>query len=251
MIRCKTITQPDRIHELLRPWHRSASIVKIERAVVYTFHSALQRLAARTIDPGGRFRAPIYRRFLGQGTCSGCARRGKPRMEAPRRNYRGIASEQLLDTYETERMEHVRALFELAVELRQGDPNDRPREIARQRDPRHDRKSDDVAANSAAAGPAYTGDARLPPVTRAAQPRSPDGRSADMNNTSDPLCMLADRSFRRAVASQRQHRMIEMGYQTCYRADGEAADYLYRACTEAVIIRPDRHILGIASTRAT
>jgi hypothetical protein len=30
-------------------------------------------------------------------------------------------------------------------------------------------------------------------------------------------------------------------------ADGEAADYLSNLDTEAVVIRPDRHILGIAT----
>jgi hypothetical protein len=35
------ITQPDRIYELLRPWNIDPAESTIERAVVYTFHSAL------------------------------------------------------------------------------------------------------------------------------------------------------------------------------------------------------------------
>ena len=65
------ITQPDRIYELLRPWNIDPAKSMIERAVVYTFHSALStqwRLGRLVLAGDSAHQMPP---FLGQGMCSG------------------------------------------------------------------------------------------------------------------------------------------------------------------------------------
>jgi hypothetical protein len=49
-----------------------------------------------------------------------------------------------------------------------------------------------------------------------------------------------------ALPDKVSDRIDQMG-AALVPADGEAADYLSRLNTEAVVIRPDRHILGIAT----
>ena len=111
-----TIAQPERIYELLKPWQIDPARSTIERAVVYTFHSALatQWRRDRLLLAGDS--AHQTPPFLGQGMCSGL--RDAANLAWKLRDViTGEAPESLLDAYETERMQHVRAYIELAVEL--------------------------------------------------------------------------------------------------------------------------------------
>jgi 3-(3-hydroxy-phenyl)propionate hydroxylase len=106
---------PERITELLAPWVQPED-VEIVRAVVYTFHALLanpwrdRRVflvgdAAHQMPP-----------FLGQGMCSGVrdAHNLVWKLALVRR---GLAGDELLDTYEAERSPHVRSIIETAVAL--------------------------------------------------------------------------------------------------------------------------------------
>ena len=66
-----TITRPESIYEMLKPWSIDPAKSKIERAVVYTFHSALStrwRRGRLLLAGDAAHQMPP---FLGQGMCSG------------------------------------------------------------------------------------------------------------------------------------------------------------------------------------
>jgi 3-(3-hydroxy-phenyl)propionate hydroxylase len=237
------ITQSDRIYELLRPWNIDRAESTIERAIVYTFHSALStqwRLRRLVLAGDSAHQMPP---FLGQGMCSGL--RDVANLAWKLRDViGGAAPDSLLDTYETERMEHVRAFIELAVDLGNVIQTTDP-EKARQRDR-------DLIANptmlrpiAPRLGPGLHGNAPPPAAARAGQPRLADGKLLD-DHVGYRYAVLADRGLVDALpAAMRAKLENEI---VLIVAEGEVATYLAALQTDAVVIRPDRHILGIAST---
>lgn len=240
-----TITSPERIYELLKPWNIDPGKSKIERAVVYTFHSALStawRRGPLILAGDSAHQMPP---FLGQGMCSGL--RDAANLAWKLRDViEGKAPEGLLDSYESERKEHVRAVIELAVEIggviQATDP-----EKARQRDR-------DLIANPTMLRPIMPrlgkglhGDRPAPAATRAAQPKLADGTLLD-NRVGYRYAVLL--SLRLHDAFPEIEEIIRAPNFVAVVADGEATDFLAELGTEAVVIRPDRYILGVASSPA-
>ena len=240
------IVRPERIYELLRPWNIEPAKSRIERAVVYTFHSALStrwRLGRLILAGDAAHQMPP---FLGQGMCSGL--RDAANLAWKLRDViRGVAPDRLLDTYETERTEHVRAFIELAVELAGVIQTTDP-EKARQRD--HDLIANPTMLKpiTPPLGPGLHGDAPPPAATRAAQPRLADGTRLD-DRVGYRFAVLATARMVDALSSA-----ARAGYAAAdvvvVPAGGEAESWLASLGAEAVVIRPDRHILGVASTTA-
>jgi 3-(3-hydroxy-phenyl)propionate hydroxylase len=110
-----TITQPKKVYELLRPWVTEED-ADLERAALYTFHSAIatQWRRDRLLIAGDA--AHLTPPFLGQGMCAGMRDVGNLAWKLARvlRTEDGAA---LLDTYQSERAPHVREYIELAVRL--------------------------------------------------------------------------------------------------------------------------------------
>jgi 3-(3-hydroxy-phenyl)propionate hydroxylase len=238
-----TITRPERIYELLQPWRIDPKRSKIERGVVYTFHSALATSWRRDrllLAGDSAHQTPP---FLGQGMCSGLRDAANLAWKL-REVIAGRASEQLLDTYETERMEHVRAYIELAVELG-GIIQTTDLETARRRDAELIANPTMLRPITPRLGPGLHGDAPPPAGGRAAQPRLGDGTRLD-DRVGYRLAVLAKAELIDALPIRLLHRINHMN-ATLVPADGEAADYLSSLETEAIVIRPDRHILGIAT----
>jgi 3-(3-hydroxy-phenyl)propionate hydroxylase len=184
--------------------------------------------------------------FLGQGMCSGL--RDAANLAWKLRDViRGVAPDRLLDTYETERTEHVRAFIELAVELAGVIQTTDP-EKARQRD--HDLIANPTMLKpiTPPLGPGLHGDAPPPAATRAAQPRLADGTRLD-DRVGYRFAVLATARMVDALSSA-----ARAGYAAAdvvvVPAGGEAESWLASLGAEAVVIRPDRHILGVASTTA-
>ncbi len=59
--------------------------------------------------------------------------------------------------------------------------------------------------------------------------------------------MLATHRFIEALPAATRDRLDDTDV-VLIEADGEAADYLADLAAEAVVVRPDRHVLGVAST---
>ena len=213
---------------MLKPWNIDPAKSTIERAVVYTFHSALstQWRRERLLLAGDA--AHQMPPFLGQGMCSGL--RDAANLAWKLRDViAGDAPDSLLDTYETERMEHVRAFIELAVELGRRDPDHRSRKSPPAR-PRSHRQSDHAAADHAAAWP-------RPPRRRSAARGNPRRRSRDLADGT----LLDDRvGYRFAVLATRAWLLNALPVATRARlddadvvlvvADGEVARLSRRAC---------------------
>jgi 3-(3-hydroxy-phenyl)propionate hydroxylase len=241
-----TIIQPERIYELLKPWNIDPVKSTIERAVVYTFHSAVStkwRRGRLLLAGDSAHQMPP---FLGQGMCSGLRDAGNLAWKL-RDVIAGNALDSLLDTYESERTEHVRAYIELAVELGSVIQTTDP-EKARQRDR-------DLIANptmlrplAPRLGPGLHGDASPPAATRAAQPRLTDGKLLD-DYVGYRFAVLATRHLVDALPAATQAR-IGGTNAVLVAAEGEGAAYLADLRAGAVVIRPDRYILGVASTPA-
>ena len=200
-------------------------------------------MAARPAAARGRCRAPdaaVPR--PGHGLRP--ARRDQSRLEAAGRRA-GQGTDGLLDSYETERMEHVRAYIELAVELGS---------VIQATDPEKARRRDaELLANptmlrplAPRLGPGLHGDAGAPAGTRAEQPRLADGRRLD-DHVGYRFALLAAPALVAALPACTRQK-LEAIEAVIVRADGEAAAYLERLDAAAVVIRPDRHILGIASS---
>ena len=241
-----TITSRDSVYALLKPWNIDPAKSTIERAVVYTFHSALSTKWRRDRLLLAGDLAHQMPPFLGQGMCSGM--RDAANLAWKLRDViAGRAPDALLDTYETERTEHVRAYIELAVELGSVIQTTDP-EKARQRDR-------DLIANPTMLRPlapplghGLHGDAPPPAATRAAQPRLEDGTQLD-DRVGYRFAVLASRRLADALPAETRATLDDTDVVLVI-ATGEAAEYLANLRVDAVVIRPDRYILGVASTPA-
>ena len=162
---------------MLKPWSIDPATSVIERAVVYTFHSALSTRWRRDRLLLAGDAAHQMPPFLGQGMCSGLrdAANLAWKLDAV---IKDEATDNLLDTYETERSEHVRAFIELAVELAG---------VIQTTDPERAQARDrDLIANPTMLRPitprlgrGLHGDEPAPAGTRAAQPRLADDTLLD------------------------------------------------------------------------
>jgi len=240
------MVQSERIYDLLRPWNIEPAASTIERAVVYTFHSALStkwRRGRLLLAGDSAHQMPP---FLGQGMCSGLRDAGNLAWKL-RDVISGDAPDELLDTYETERTEHVRAYIELAVKLGSVIQTTDP-EKARQRDL-------DLVANPTMLRPlaprlgrGLGHGAPTPVGTRARQPRLADGTMLD-DRVGYQFAVLAKADFIDALLAAMRAK-LKSGDVALVAADGEAAGYLAELRTAAVVIRPDRYILGVAANAA-
>src|SRR5262249_46612556 len=229
-----TITQPAEIYALLKPWQVDPAGSRIERAVVYTFHSSLatrwrrDRLflagdAAHQMPP-----------FLGQAMASGLRDAANLAWKLAR-VITGNAPKRLLDTYETERAEHVRAFIELAVELGG---------LIQTTDPERARVRDrELAANPTVLrpimprlGPGLHGVGPPPAGTRAAQPRLADRMRLD-DRIGYRFGALVTPEMATALDRPLRAR-LEALHVAIIPADGDAADYLASLAVGAIIIRP-------------
>jgi len=240
------IVQPECIYNLLKPWNVEPAASIIERAVVYTFHSALStkwRRGHLLLAGDAAHQMPP---FLGQGMCSGL--RDAANLAWKLRDViSGGATDELLDTYETERMEHVRAYIELAVKLGSVIQTTDP-EKALQRDR-------DLVANPTMLRPLAPRLGRgldrgaPPPVgARSHQPKLADGTMLD-DRVGYRFAVLANSDFIEALPGA-VHNKLMTSDVALVAADGDAPGYLTELGTSAVVIRPDRYVLGVASNAA-
>ena len=95
-------------------------------------------------------------------------------------------------------------------------------------------------------GRGLDGDMPAPAGTRAAQPRLGDGALLD-DHVGYRFAVLVSRRLADALGPTTRHVQPDADI-VIVTATGPAASYLAELHTEAVVIRPDRYILGVAST---
>ncbi len=264
--------RPEQVYELLAPWVGRTD-AEIERAVVYTFMSGTAPAwrRGRVLLAGDA--AHLMPPFLGQGMCSGVRDAANLAWKLDL-VLRGEAGDDLLDTYQTERAPHVRAIIDLAVAVGRTICETDP-EAARARD-------EQMLAARGAGGPAGRDDdtgALLPPLgpglhARATgdpaagslfiQPwvRRADGGDARLDDVLGPgfsLLGLADpRPSPGSTAARRWAglggRAVEVatgpapaavdGVEVVEDRDGFLRRWFERRDLAAVLLRPDRYVAG-------
>lgn len=109
------VAQPAKVWELLSSWV-TPDDAALERAAVYTFHSAIAQAwrGGRLLLAGDS--AHQTPPFLGQGMCAGIRDAANLAWKLAA-IIQGGAAPDLLDTYQSERQPHVREFIELAIRL--------------------------------------------------------------------------------------------------------------------------------------
>jgi 3-(3-hydroxy-phenyl)propionate hydroxylase len=235
----EAITRPENYWRLLERWV-SPDDVFVERAVVYTFHSVVAdawRLGPLILAGDSCHQTPP---FMGQGMCAGIrdAANLSWKLAAV---IRGAAPDTLLDTYVTERAPHVRTFIETAIRLGSlvhvTDP-----EEARQRDARLREAPGVMTTPAPPLGPGLSVGDTPAAGTRSRQIKLSDGRLSDE---------LVGRRFGLFVRDGlAPNPSADLAVLTCANEPAIAA-WLDELGTNAVLVRPDRYILGVAADAAS
>ena len=111
----ESFLDPERVRELLAPWN-CANRLTIERKAVYRFHGLIAKhwRSNRVLLAGDA--AHQMPPFAGQGMCSGIRDADNLAWKLSAVLREG-AAESILDTYQTEREPHVRAIIETAIQM--------------------------------------------------------------------------------------------------------------------------------------
>ncbi|NKJ44798.1 bifunctional 3-(3-hydroxy-phenyl)propionate/3-hydroxycinnamic acid hydroxylase [Novosphingobium sp. SG720] len=239
-----TFAEPERVYALLKRWITPEHTV-LERAVVYTFGSAIAsrwRNGRILVAGDAAHQTPP---FLGQGLCSGLrdiiniAWKIDWALD-------GRASPDLLDSYQQELAPHVSQY--IAEANRIGD-------IIQETDPDKARRRDALLLDQPQVltpirprlGGSLWGQQHDPVAgTLAAQPRLPDGRLLD-DRVGLHVAVIARAGTVAQLAPASQVRLQRARAVT---VEGECDAYLDQLGTDAVIIRPDHYIFGTAATPA-
>lgn len=241
----QTIGRPEHVWPMIARWV-TPTTARLERSAVYTFHSVVAhgwRRGRLLIAGDAAHQTPP---FLGQGLCAGIRDCANLAWKLAR-VVRGAAPESLLDTYEPERLPHVKAFIELAVRLgaviQATDPK-----VAAERDARFLAGEATVfeypqpgLGPGLHAGP--LGGTLFP------QPRLADGRLLD-GVIGDAFAVLGDADAIDAADAATRARWAAAG-AVVLRDPGDAVAAWWRARgMRAVVLRPDRYLLGAASDAA-
>jgi len=228
------------IWRLLAPWIAPGD-ARIERGALYTFHSLIAtrwRDRRLLIAGDAAHQTPP---FLGQGMCAGVRDAANLAWKLERVVKRR-APDSLLDTYQPEREAHVRVFIDTAVRLGNIIQTTDP-EVAAARDRGFLATGKEEIVNlSPALGPgAHAGSAPAGEIFP--QPTLADGRRLDAAIGGYRFAVVANRALLHPALA----RACEASDIAVVAADGEAAERLARCGAQAVLLRPDRYIYGLAS----
>lgn len=237
------ITQPARVFELLKSWI-SPDDADLERAAIYTFHSALapQWRSGRLLIAGDS--AHLTPPFLGQGMCAGMRDVGNLAWKLAR-VLTGQSAEDLLDTYQAERSPHVREYIELAVRLG-GLINTRAMEKAL---PGAAPGGEPVRMSSIkphlglGLAPGWNGPAR----SIAPQPRRRDGTRLD-DYVGYRFTAVLRPEFAASLPTATRTRLADREIVVVADDAPEHLAWLDQHGAVAMLVRPDRYVLGAATS---
>lgn len=234
---------PERIRELLSRWI-SPEDAEIERAAVYTFHAVIARgwRRGRLLLAGDSCHQTPP--FLGQGLCAGLRDAANLGWKLAR-IVRSGASDGLLDTYESERRPHVETFINLAVELGG---------IIQITDPVKAAERDSQFLSGAPRmfdfplpqlGPGLLDAGLKRPVgVIFPQPRLTDGRLYD-EIVGNRFALFSGQSAVPGLDAAMMARLAANDVVVLADEGAELRDWL-RACdAHAVLVRPDRYVLGL------
>ncbi len=223
------VAEPGTFWPLIERW-LGPEDARIERAAVYTFHSVVQegwRKANLLLAGDACHQTPP---FLGQGMCAGMRDAANLAWKLAA-VLRGNAPESLLDTYESERVPHVRTFIELAVTLgavlQETDPA-----AAAARDARFAAGAEMFDFPQPQLGPGCRAEGPPPVGTIFPQPRLPDGRL--MDEAIGPRFAIVGETD--LLAAERPDAVLLPGV-------GEV--WLAQNGVRSALLRPDRYIAAV------
>lgn len=233
------MARPESVWGFLRRWVTPDDI-EIERAVVYTFHSVLARgwrseCGRMLIAGDAAHQTPP---FLGQGMCAGirdCANLAWKLDLA----LRDPSLDALLDSYESERSPHVAELIRVAVELGGFIQTTDPK-VAAERDRQLSASPKAFVPPAPPLGAGLHGESHGALGRLCPQPRLADGQLLD-NHVGMSFAVIGDASFV-GDAPDCAVPVIE--------SNPSLGAWLDEIGAKAAVVRPDRYVLGVASSRA-
>lgn len=240
----KTITQPAKVFELLNPWVGPED-VELERSALYTFHSAIapRWRSGRLLIAGDS--AHLTPPFLGQGMCAGMRDAGNLAWKLAR-VLRGQNDESLLGTYETERAPHVREYIDLAVRLG-GLINAKAMEAAVPGSVLAGGEAARMSSIKPRLGPGLAAWCNGPAGRIAPQPRLANGTRLD-DRVGYRFAALLDPDFAASLPADTLARLAGRGIMLVADDAPEQHAWLRAIEAPAVLVRPDRYVLGAANS---
>ena len=227
------LTDPDVFWPMMARW-LGPDDARLERAAAYTFHSVVQQgwREGRLLLAGDACHQTPP--FLGQGMCAGM--RDAANLAWKLAAVIGDdAPETLLDTYESERLPHVRTFIDLAVELG-AVLQETDRSAAAVRDRRFEAGAEMFDFPQPQLGPGCRIDAAPPVGTIFPQPRLTDGR-------------LMDEAIGQHFAILGEASLLDGLHADAVLLPDVGRDWLERHEVRAVILRPDRYVYAVARDR--
>jgi 3-(3-hydroxy-phenyl)propionate hydroxylase len=241
------IVKPENLWPLVNRWVQPEN-AEIERATIYTFHSVIAkgwRTGRLMIAGDAAHQTPP---FLGQGMCAALrdASNLAWKLQAV---LTGIASDDLLDTYESERAPHVQAFIELAVRLGDIIQTTDP-EAAKARDAKFRQGQPEIFQFPApvlghgmvAAGP-------IPVGQTFPQPQLSNGQWLD-EAIGNHFAVIALPELLQEVSPQTRAQWKQWQVVSQSAQDESLRAWLDQQSVQAVLVRPDRYILGMVNTSA-
>lgn len=241
------IVKPENLWPLVSRWVQPDN-ADIERATIYTFHSVIAqgwRNGRLMIAGDAAHQTPP---FLGQGMCAALrdASNLAWKLQAV---LTGIASDDLLDSYESERAPHVQAFIELAVRL--GDIiQTTDTEAAKARDAKFRQGQPEIFQFPAPVlGHGMVAEGLAPVGQIFPQPQLDNGQWLD-EVIGNHFAVIALPEVLQEVSSQTRAQWKQWQVVSHSAQDANLRAWLEQHCVQAVVVRPDRYILGMVSNSA-
>lgn len=247
------MVEPATLWTLVRPWIRPDQ-ARIERAVIYSFHSLIaqgwrkDRLmlagdAAHQMPP-----------FLGQGLCAGLrdvSNLAWKLLAVLQSQASGVSpdSDALLDTYESERAPHVQTFIELAVRLGDIIQATDPAK-AKERDARFKAGQPEIFEfPSPRLGPGLHDAAGKLAGLPFGQPELDNGELLDAR-LGWRFAVIARAPLLAAVSDSTRDTWSSADVAVLAGVDSRLAQWFDTHQVDAVVLRPDRYIMGVAKSAA-
>jgi 3-(3-hydroxy-phenyl)propionate hydroxylase len=236
------VAQPDRVRELLARWLAPGD-AEIERAAVYTFHSAIAERWRRErllLAGDSAHQTPP---FLGQGMCAGI--RDAANLAWKLQRVLQGADAALLDTYQSERAPHVREFIELAIRLG-GLINTKAMAAGLAAAEARDNEPAKLEVRKPRLGPGLTAGDDALTGQLAPQFMLRDGRrSDDLVGYRHALLLQDDAAT--ALSSRDRAALMEAQVTVLTPAEAEGLDaWLDGHDIAAALVRPDRYVQGVS-----
>lgn len=237
------MVKPDMLWTFVRKWVTPEQ-AEIERAVIYTFHSVIAevwRKGRLFLAGDAAHQTPP---FLGQGMCAAIrdASNLAWKLEAV---LRGRAPDALLDTYGSERAPHVHAFIDLAVKLGDIIQTTDP-QAARERDAKFKAGQPEIFQFPAPPlGPGIWQGEHAPVAQVFPQPQLADGQLLDTALGLN-FAVIGDPAVLAEASTLTQDRWQAQHVVRLNADSPELQAWFTQHQVRAVLLRPDRYILGVA-----